>query len=115
MSHGHAEKLERYADSLYGELQAEKHVHRKDNEYLLAENQRLEAGFDASQEQLAKVIGNRAEFRHRAEVAEAENQRLRDALAIAHTLLIEADYHRDPDYRQEWQTISEALAGDGDG
>ncbi len=35
------ENIERYADSLYGELQAEKHAHRKDNAYLLAENQRL--------------------------------------------------------------------------
>ncbi len=35
------ENVERYADSLYGELEAEKHAHRKDNAYLLAENQRL--------------------------------------------------------------------------
>jgi hypothetical protein len=35
------ENIERYADSLYGELEAEKHNHRKDNAYLLAENQRL--------------------------------------------------------------------------
>jgi hypothetical protein len=41
----------------------------------------------------------------------AENQRLRDALDIAANLLIGEDYHRDPDYRQEWQTITAPLAG----
>jgi hypothetical protein len=35
------ENIEAYADSLYGELEAEKHAHRKDNEYLLRENKRL--------------------------------------------------------------------------
>jgi hypothetical protein len=35
------ERLEDYADSLFGELEAEKHVHRKDNAYLLGELRRL--------------------------------------------------------------------------
>jgi hypothetical protein len=35
------ENIERYADSLYGELEAEKHNHRKDNAYLLGDIQRL--------------------------------------------------------------------------
>jgi hypothetical protein len=42
------ENCERYADSLYGELEAEKHAHRKDNEYLLTENQRLREALDAA-------------------------------------------------------------------
>jgi hypothetical protein len=41
------ENIERYADSLYGELEAEKHNHRKDNAYLLAENQRLRDALEA--------------------------------------------------------------------
>ena len=35
------ENIERYADSLYGELEAERHAHRKDNAYLLGELERF--------------------------------------------------------------------------
>jgi hypothetical protein len=34
---------------------------------------------------------------------------LRDALMVAADLLQQDGYDRDPDYRQEWQTIKEAL------
>ena len=35
--------------------------------------------------------------------------RLREALELASDLLAQEGYDRDPDYRQEWQTITEAL------
>lgn len=37
------EELERYADSLYGKLEAERHNHRRDNAHLLKQIEQLRA------------------------------------------------------------------------
>ncbi len=101
------ENCERYADSLYGELEAEKHAHRKDNEYLLAENQRLrdegeECG-KASGRLVARVV-----------TAEAENQLLWEIVGCA-----EAHFAAETDdeaamAESEFDHLREALAGDAE-
>ncbi len=72
-----------------------RHAFVADLDALLAENQRWET---TARNAGARVVE-----------LEAENQRLREALGLASDLLIGEDYHRDPDYRQEWQTICESL------
>jgi hypothetical protein len=50
-------------------------------------------------------------LKHRVREVEGQLADTREALQVAHDLLVGEGYDRDPDYRQEWQTISEALRG----
>jgi hypothetical protein len=75
------------AESLRLELDAERHNRQKDNKYLVGERDRLAR-----------------------RVAELEA-----ALRVAKDLLAQEGYDTDPDYTQEWATVSEPLAGDGGG